>query len=221
MKAHAVRMLLISALLALTAVSTAALRPSEKKLVAAPDLGAYLPDEFAGWRRIELSNVVLPPESDIGPGEAVAYRAYADDLGRVVTLVAAYGPPLGDSVRLHRPEKCYAAQGFDIVVKRQGAIDVAHNEIPIVELEAEAATRREAVSYVLRDGATYSKGFNDAGWRRLIELDARRDGALLRVSSVYADAPPFALQRRFVEDLIGAMPEDGRKLFLAGNADDE
>ncbi|MEL7486131.1 MAG: exosortase C-terminal domain/associated protein EpsI, partial [Pseudomonadota bacterium] len=108
----AVRTIVVSAVMALVAAASAIVAPPSREIAAAPDLERLLPDAFGAWRRIPLQDTVLPPETNLSRGEAVAYRAYRDDLGRVVTLVAAYGPPLGDSVRLHRPEKCYAAQGF-------------------------------------------------------------------------------------------------------------
>jgi EpsI family protein len=209
-----VRAAFIAVLMLLASVATAIVTPRASGVaVAAPDLDAMLPEEFGVWRRVALADAVLPPESQLGPGEAVAYRAYADDLGRIVTLVAAYGPPLGDSVRLHRPETCYGAQGFAINARNVGAA----GEIPVVNLDAQSSARREGVTYWLREGDEFSVRAGDSQWRRLTRgAGAASDGALVRVSSISADRPQFELHKEFLKDFAAALGPEARRL-LAGD----
>jgi len=214
MTAHRIRMLFIAVLMALTGLATARLEPPTRSIVAAPDLEAMLPDEFGVWRRVEISQAVLPPETELGAGEAVAYRAYKDDLGRVITLVAAYGPPLGDSVRLHRPEKCYVAQGFEILARNESAITLRGRAVPVVNLDTRSPARREAVSYWLRDGDAYSTASVDNGWRRLKSGTGPLDGALIRVSSAYGDAPHFDLHEEFLTEFSAALSPDAAAILL-------
>ncbi|HNR78038.1 MAG TPA: EpsI family protein, partial [Parvularculaceae bacterium] len=138
MTPHRLRLLFAASLMLLTGVATATLKPAPSGAVIAPDLDAMLPDAFAGWRRIALSDAVLPAETELKEGEAVAYRAYRDELDRTVTLVVAYGPPLGDSVRLHRPEKCYVAQGFEILDQSRAALSAGARIVTIVNLDAQS-----------------------------------------------------------------------------------
>lgn len=209
------RSLFIAALMALAGAATAIVRPIENTAVAAPDLDALLPDEFGHWRRVPLAGAVLPAETKRGPGEAVAYRAYADDLGRLVTLVAAYGPPLGDSVRLHRPETCYGAQGYAI---RTRTIAAAAG-VPVVNLDVQSPARREAVTYWLREGDAFTVRAGDSQWRRLTRGWAPApDGALVRVSSVSADRPQFDLNRDFIDDFTAALSPEARRLLLGDGA---
>lgn len=205
----------IAALMLLASLATAVVTPrAAGDAAVAPDLDAMLPDDFGVWRRVPLADAVLPAEATLGPGEAVAYRAYADDLGRIVTLVAAYGPPLGDSVRLHRPETCYGAQGFAINARDIGAA----GDIPVVNLDAQSSARREGVTYWLREGDDFSVRASDSQWRRLTRgAGAAADGALVRVSSVSADRPQFELHAEFLEDFAAALGPDARRL-LAGEA---
>lgn len=207
------RVSFIAALMILAGAGTAILAPRATGGAApAPDLDAMLPDHFGLWRRVPLADAVLPPESTLGPGEAVAYRAYADDLGRIVTLVAAYGPPLGDSVRLHRPETCYGAQGFSINARDIGAAGA----IPVVNLDAQSSARREGVTYWLREGDDFSVRAADSQWRRLTRRrGAAADGALVRVSSISADRPQFDLHQAFLAEFADALSPDARRL-LAG-----
>ncbi|HBK90591.1 MAG TPA: EpsI family protein [Parvularcula sp.] len=203
----------IAALMMLAGAATAIVAPGAgREAVAAPDLEALLPEAFGVWRRVPLADAVLPAEAALGPGEAVAYRAYADDLGRIVTLVAAYGPPLGDSVRLHRPETCYRAQGFAIIARKVGEA----GDIPVVNLDAQSSARREAVTYWLREGADFSVRAADSQWRRLTRRRAAAaDGALVRVSSISADRPQFDLHAEFLSGFTAALDPEARRL-LAG-----
>lgn len=216
MSLHRMRLFFIATLLALSAISTAMLAPSAPSAgYSAPDLEAMLPEAFGVWRRVPISTAVLPQETSLTEGEAVAYRAYQDDLGRVVTLVAAYGPPRGDSVRLHRPETCYVAQGFSIRARAVAEFDDRGVAIPIVTLDAESPSRREAVSYWLREGSTFTTGSGDGGWRRLRRGVAKPlDGALLRVSTTTADAARFDLHREFLASFAHALDAPARAILL-------
>lgn len=219
MSGRAHQALILAAVLALTAIGAAAVRPVAPQAEAAPDLDRMLPEAFAGWRRIDLSAAVLPQEIELAPGEAVAYRAYTDELGRIVTLVAAYGPPLGDSVRLHRPEACYVAQGFAIRSRETAAIAAAGRTIAIVNLDTEGSSRREAVSYWLRNGATFTTGDGDSGWRRLAAGPATPlDGALVRVSTVNAERPNFDLNRDFMTAFAAALTPEARAILLGAES---
>lgn len=216
MTAHALRMLFVSALLGMTGIATAALSPASHTVdVSAPDLDAMLPRAFDGWSQVDLATIVLPQESETSKGEAVAYRAYADELGRIVTVVAAYGPPLSDSVRLHRPETCYAAQGFSIRSRSVATVSDRLGDIPVVNLDAESQSRRESVTYWLREGSTFTTSAGDLGWRRLRRgFGGSSEGALLRVSTVSRDAAQFDLNMEFLAAFADALGADARAVLL-------
>ena len=129
----------VSLLMTLAAFATAFLGRADRPAATAPNLERLLPAAFEGWSQVQLTAAVLPQESALGPGEAVAYRAYEDATGRVVTLVAAYGPPLGDSVRLHRPESCYVAQGFVIRDRSVNALRFGEDVAAVIRLNTENA----------------------------------------------------------------------------------
>lgn len=214
MNGHLIRVFFIAGLMVLTGLATASLKPAARGIVAAPDLETMLPNEFGSWRRVDISQAVLPSDREPGPGEAVAYRAYKDDLGRVVTLVAAYGPPLGDSVRLHRPEKCYVAQGFQILARHEHAIALRKRLVPVIDLDTQSPSRREAVSYWLRDGDAFTTKSIDNGWRRLKGGATGLDGALIRVSSAYGDRPHFELHEQFLADFSAALSPGAAAILL-------
>jgi EpsI family protein len=213
--AMARRAIFLAALMLAAAASTAALKPASRPMVATPDLEALLPEAFAEWRRVPIADAVLPKELELGPGESVAYRAYADELGRIVTLVVAYGPPLGDSVRLHRPESCYVAQGFALRSRAVVRLDIPGVDVRAVHLGTDGPSHDEAVTYWLRSGMAFVTtpaapqwlAFGAGGERRL-------DGALVRASMRGDDAVLFDLQAKFLSAFAGALGPEGRAVFL-------
>jgi len=182
---------------------------------AAPDLEAALPDAFGVWSRVQLSAAVLPPESVAEPGEVIAYRAYRDDLGRLVTLVVAYGPPASDTVRLHRPETCYVGQGFHIEKRLRTLLNASVGQVPINRLMARNATRHEAVSYWLRAGDDYAVSAATHQWINLRQgLGQRADGVLVRISSQGHTDAEFDLHLAFADALLSAVPQNARSVFV-------
>ena len=86
----------IAVLMLLASVATAVVTPrASVGAVAAPDLDAMLPEEFGVWRRVALADAVLPPESKLGPGEAVAYRAEPSPTATPSPTPTATARPIG------------------------------------------------------------------------------------------------------------------------------
>ncbi len=209
------RTIFVVLLFSFVSLATARLEPVAPPSIIAPDIDALLPDEFGVWRRIALSDAVLPQDVELGPGEAVSYRAYVDDLGRVVTLVAAYGPPLGDSVRLHRPESCYVAQGFTILARREELLLLNEQPRPVVHLSTQSPSRREAVSYWLRSGPAFTTGAAQSQWAAFFRRQpAPLDGALVRISTVLGRRPAFEVHTDFLEAFSASLTPEGRRVLL-------
>lgn len=199
----------VSAALALSGLATALVGPAPKAPAPRAALADMLPDEIDGWREIQLNNAVLPADWEPAPGDDVAFRAYRDAYGRIVTLVVATGDGGSDSVRLHRPETCYTAQGFAILGRDEFA--AAEQTPPIVFLRAQNAARTEAISYWLREGGAYNRPVSS------IEkiFDVAGAAALFRVSSTALNAQDADLHRAFIDDFLAAADRDLRSLLLA------
>ncbi|MEL7202320.1 MAG: exosortase C-terminal domain/associated protein EpsI [Pseudomonadota bacterium] len=188
--------------------------PTEAK-APPPNLESLIPEAFEGWAGIPLSDAVLPAETTAGPGEVIAYRAYRDDWGRVVTLVVAYGPPASDTVRLHRPETCYVGQGFTIDQRPRAVTQTASGTVPINRLMARNGVRREAVSYWLRAGQAYATSAAAHQWINLQQGFGRRaDGVLVRLSSYGSTDAEFALHDRFTKQFVEALSPAAKNILL-------
>ena len=213
------RMIFVSAMMIVAGLSAGVLRPAPQEVSPPPSFDALLPDQFGDWTRIALGSTILPLETELSFGEAVAYRAYRDGAGRIVTLVVVYGPPLGDSVRLHRPENCYVAQGFSINQRDVDELVVNGAPAPVVRLRAASTTRQEAVSYLLRDGDAYVVRPADHAVLKLKRgFSGASDGALIRVSTTGADGAAFALHNNFLSSFSAALSPAAKKIMLAARS---
>lgn len=213
------RLLFVCCLMVLASATTAVLRTPNETLPARDlALDTLLPEELADWSKVEISSIILPAELELEEDEAVLYRAYRDRAGRMITLVAAYGPPRGDSVRLHRPESCYVAQGFSINTRKISNLDTGDVSIPVIGLRAQRLLRGEAVSYWLRDGDAFVTDASSRQWLSLKSgLQARTDSALIRISSPTTnleDESAEELHRAFLSAFVAELSPEAHALFI-------
>lgn len=183
-------------------------------------LETNIPHQFADWRiDPSMNGGLVNPQS-----QTLLKKLYTDILERTyinaqnkrIMLSVAYGGDQSDpSVQLHYPELCYPAQGFKVLTERRDEINLSQGQHIIVKrLETNYAGQRpEAVTYWTMMGDVQSLGLFA---KRLAELHHGLrgeivDGTLIRVSSINQDsAAAFALQDRFITDLVAAMPPEFR-----------
>ena len=213
------RMIFVSVMMIVAGLSAGALQPKPQEVSPPPSFDALLPDQFGDWTRIALGSTILPLETQLNPGEAVAYRAFRNSAGRIVTLVVVYGPPLGDSVRLHRPENCYVAQGFSINERSVDNRVINGAPAPVIRMRAASTTRQEAVSYLLRDGDAYVVRPSDHAVLKVKRgFGAPSDGALIRVSTTGADDAAFTLHSDFIDAFVSALSPPAKSIMLAAGS---
>jgi len=217
------------AAMAFFAITAAALTPTRlladvraHKLV----LAQALPRAFGHWRDdpAAMAGLIVNPQQ-----EEVLHRiytqqltrTYVNDEGQRVMVALAYGADQSkrEGLQIHYPEVCYPAQGFEVRARRTGEIDFPGGRLPVRRLETVLSEERhEPVTYWTMTGDEATLG----GWRKKAvefrySLEGEiTDGLLFRVSSVGRDsAAQFALQERFVRELVPALPPDDR-LALTG-----
>ena len=214
----------IGATLAGAAVAGTALRPSRLLVEQRPqlDLEAAIPARFGDWR---TSGDVVPVQAD---PEALAKadriyshvlaRTYVDRADRRVMLSIAYGGDQGnDRMQVHRPEYCYAAQGFEVRPIRDDGLATDAGSIPVRRLLARRNSRREPITYWITVGDRAARPGLE---RKLAQLryglrGTVPDGMLVRVSSLESDTPSgYALHDRFVRDLLGSVSPVARTRLI-------
>ena len=150
----------------------------------------------------------------------IVSRAYVNDHGERMMLVVAYGGDQSDSLKAHRQEVCYTAQGFTVRDVHEDRLNAAGASVPLVRMLAQKADRSEPVSYWFTMGDHVVIG-------RLDRLIAQigyglagkiPDGLLVRVSSISRDAPAsFAAQDEFLRSLLGAVGAPLRRQLAGGS----
>jgi len=220
----------------LTMASIAAwqLTPRVRQHATVAPLASLVPVRFAEWHEIPLAAGAVDPRAQLpgavdreAPYDDVLMRGYINPRGDIVMLALAYGSHQRQEVKIHRPELCYTAQGFEVL--RRTPVD-----LPLTGVSAQpargarmlvrGADRLETVSYWIRIGNLYSRGawktrahiFTEGLSGRLV------DGMLVRVSQIVPDtasATPqrFELQEDFLAQLVRALPANARDL-LVGHA---
>lgn len=197
-------------------------------------LEQLIPQRFGTWvaEPQPVSQVLLVPNA---AGEAaVAQSASYDDVlmrtyrrtdGVRVMVAIAYGSRQTQELKIHRPELCYYAQGFE--VRSLGPRLVRLHDARSIEslaLVTQNRSRTEIVTYWIRVGQRLANGPWDMRWTIFREgLNGRvPDGLLVRASSL-AESPSRAerellVQHAFLADLYREVPAATRA-FLAGAAE--
>jgi EpsI family protein len=137
--------------------------------------------------------------------------------GQRVMLSIAYGGDQSKQLQLHLPEVCYVAQGFDMLKNRADQLSTGYGTVPVKRLVARQNMRNEPITYwvTIGDKAVMS-GVDQKLSRLMYGLSGRiPDGMLVRVSTIGTDeAGAYALQDRFVNEMLGALDRNGRARLM-------
>jgi EpsI family protein len=190
-----------------------------------------IPERFGDWTAEPQSvdPVVLVPGAALEPAASqassyddVLMRTYRRSDGARVMAAFAYGRRQTQELKIHRPELCYYAQGFDVT--SLGPRDVRLDRDRSVEslaLLTRNRARIEVVTYWIRVGERVARGPWDIRWTIFDAGVHGRvpDGLLVRASSL-AESTQTAeheleLQHEFLADLYRGAP-DATRAFLTG-----
>ena len=190
-----------------------------------PGLGIKLetavPKEFGDWVALkdEPAQFVNPTTKALLDKiySQLLTRTYVHKDGYRIMLSLAYGDDQTGGLQAHRPEVCYPAQGFKVTSQAKWELSTAYGPIDVQRLTTVLKARREPVTYWLTVG---DEVIRDRLQKRMATIRLALtgqipDGLLFRASSIDEDhARAFAMQQRFVADLMSAIkdPETRRKL---------
>ncbi len=222
----------INVLLAIAAILSAsiaaeAMIPRQKLVnaVSQDELEAMIPTSFGHWTFVPGTKMVEPQGSDTLSKQiysAEVSRGYRDSDGHFIMLVVAYGPSQSDRLQLHRPEICYAAQGFRVSRPQSDilAFEKATASLPVRLLVAQRENRLEPITYWMRLGDAVATG---AVHRQFLKVAYGMrgyivDGALVRISTTgLPQGAAFAIERTFVSDLLHAVNPATRRFLIGSN----
>lgn len=187
------------------------------------ELAALVPERFGDWS-VDRNMVPLQVDPETQARLDKIYnqtlsRTYVNGNGERVMLSLAYGGDQSDSMAVHKPEVCYAAQGFEVSRQRHAALATPYGPLPVKHLFAVSGPRQEPITYWITVG---DKAIRPGLDQKLQQLryglsGTVPDGMLVRVSSISADLErAYGLQQRFIGELLQAVDAPSRAR-LAGS----
>lgn len=183
-----------------------------------------IPKSFGGWvaeedRPQTIVSADLKAELDKYYNEILS-RTYVNPQGDRIMLSLAYGADQSKSLQVHKPEICYAAQGFKVVDKEDAYTATAVGNVPVTRLYATMGGRQEPITYWIRFGDEIVRNWFEQNRARILTgLNGHiPDGLLVRVSNIDGDrVHGYAAHDKFLKDLLAAVSPEGRKM-LVGSA---
>ncbi|MCV2357157.1 EpsI family protein [Paucibacter sp. B2R-40] len=183
--------------------------------VGQPNLEAIFPKSFGDWV-IDRNTPVILPAPDVQARldkiyNQVLSRTYVNKRGERIMLSVAYGGDQSDGTRLHRPEVCYPAQGFQITSNRATDLQLPGKNLHIRQLTSKLDQRFEPITYWVIVG---DEAVTSATQQKLAQLSYGvrgliPDGMLMRVSSIDMDSErAFGIQSEFLQALALAVPPE-------------
>lgn len=223
MKVFSLRATSILVVMLIAAGLAAAAKPRIKVADLGPkvNIDTMIPREFGEWT-IDASITPILPSPEV---QALLNRLYNQTLARTyvnregkrIMLSVAYGGDQSDSMQVHRPEVCYAAQGFQVLAEVKGQLVTTFGVLPVKRLLAQQGARVEPITYwiTVGDKPTYP-GLRQKLAQLTYGLTGKiPDGILVRVSSIDRDqSSAYALQENFVERLVESLSIDDRKRLI-------
>ncbi len=188
------------------------------------DLEAMVPIAFGDWKVQPSSVQIINPQAQEMLDQLYSQtlsRTYANSKGYRVMLSIAYGKTQSGSLQLHRPDVCYAAQGFTLHTRQTSTLALGDATIPAMRFTTSLKQRKEPVTFwmVVGEYVALTRGDQKLAEIQYALRNRVADGMLVRVSSIDPDnSAAFALQGQFSAQLIAALPADVRARF-AGRMD--
>lgn len=215
--------LLIGLALLVAAVAAVMLKPAQLVAEQGPkvDLETLIPKQFEGWH-IDESVVPLRASPD---QEAALKNIYSQILTRTyvsansqrIMLSVVYGDGIDRQLDVHRPEYCYAAQGFQVSQYTDQVIQTLFGGLSVRRLVASRDLRIEPISYWVKIG---DKALSSTFERKLQKIKQGftgriGSGMLVRVSSIGNDQGlAYKEQEAFINAMLQAMPDTQRKQLI-------
>lgn len=204
------------------------LKPHEHYAKNESNFEKNIPRVINGWVEIQQSTPQVSVVSDEKSLVNQLYddtlmRTYADKDGNQVMVALAYAKEQRQDVKIHQPDICYPAQGYQMQKTETVSFDILPRKIPIIGKRQLyfGQNHLEAVSYWIRVGdRTMTSGLQMR--LKIIEdgLFKRRldDGILVRISSTIADetksSSAYEIHEKFLSEFANIIEKQSPGLLL-------
>lgn len=220
-----IQLLLLSILFLILATI---LKPSQHYAQTNSNFEQTIPKVIGEWVEIQQSTPQVSMVSDERNLLNQLYddtlmRSYADKNGNQIMVALAYAKEQRQDVKIHQPDVCYPAQGYQMQKTETIFFNALQRTAPVIGKRQlyYGQNHLEAVSYWIRVGdSTLTSGLQ---MRFKIIKDGlleRRldDGILVRVSSVISDeskqADAYVLQEKFLKDFVDIVEQQAPGLLV-------
>jgi EpsI family protein len=219
--------ILLAVIMLGTSMLSVALTPTRHAATAQFDLESLIPRQFGDWQvdqQTAQATVLNPQSRELLDKiySQVLSRTYINSDGRRIMLSIAYGVDQSQDTKIHRPEICYPAQGFQLVKKWNESIHAGTITLPVMRIESQLGNRHEPVTYWIRLGNSLVRGSIEQSIARIdYGLKNRQipDGVLFRVSEINSDTKEsLVLQDQFIRTLLTTLPPSSRKFLIASSS---
>ncbi len=181
-------------------------------------LDDLVPRRFGPW----TSDDVGDPLALNGPGtlssklyNQLVTRLYSNGRTQVMMLLA-HGERQSDELQLHRPEICYPAFGYQVLVNEPEQLPLGGQvRLPARRLLARSPNDEERVIYWTRVGEYFPVSAGEQRQARFKNTVAGvvPDGVLCRFSTADSSAGWTGLQQ-FLQELVAATAPPGRRVLV-------
>jgi EpsI family protein len=216
------RAVFITTLMFFASVSAFMLAPTTVGQAMQFSLEDIMPKQFGDWKvdERETGRSIVNPQTQAFLDTLYSQtltRTYVDSKGNRIMMSLAYGSDQSHDKQIHKPEVCYPAQGFRVVSTQKVLIQTESATLPAMRVIAELGRRHEPITYWIRLGDELVRGLTEQTIVRIrYGLGGHiPDGILFRISEINQDTEAsYALQDRFIGELLPALTPDARKILL-------
>lgn len=213
--------------LVFTAIAAVLATPKYNALIKPPVLENVIPKKFGEWldkpspyAQVSVNTFAQAISDAIY--DQVLMRTYQDKSGNQVMLAVAYAAEQRQEIKIHQPEVCYPAGGFEILSMHNHVFNLKDYAMRIKgkQLIFKKGNRIEAVSYWIRLG----NSFPMSGFEMRIKILKEGlkgkidDGVLVRVSTLIeaesAAPAAYQLQEKFLAELISGVEVSSPNLLV-------
>lgn len=184
-------------------------------------LASVIPAAFGQWKEDDQFLNVAPAPDVMAQVNALyselLNRVYVDKNGDRVMVTVAYGKDQSDGFKVHRPEVCYASQGFDVSEVVDAVIPLGDRELPVKHVMTQLKSRSEPVTYWMVIG---DKAVNSASQHKIEQIKYAfhgviADGLLFRVSTLSSDPEDaYRVQADFIREIMKHVPKEQQARFF-------
>ncbi len=204
------------------------------KRLPANTFSKQIPAQFGEWQRVPNRTMAIDlyqkndgERTTDNPYDDTLIQSYRNKTGHVIQLAIAYGALQRQEVKIHRPDLCYYAQGFEVesLQPEQIKLSSVGQKVAGHKMQVKSGDDQQLVSYWMRIGDLFSQ----SAWQTRLYLIKEGlkgnvpDGVLVRVSSAIESSSTskqtIAVEHQsFLDALMKAVHQTPIEALLLGES---